>query len=57
MRDDDDGQPQLLVDVVNELQDGFRRLRIERARRLIREKHLRVGSEGARDADALLLSA
>ena len=57
MRDDDDGQTELLVDVRDECEDRFRRLRVERARRLVAEQHLRLARERTRDADALFLTA
>ena len=57
MRDDDDREAELLVDVGDEAQDGLRRLWVERARRLVAEQHARVARERARDADALLLPA
>ena len=57
MRDDDDGQAELLVDVRDEMQDRLRRLRVERTRCLVRQEHLRIGRERPRDADALLLPA
>ena len=57
MRDDDDSQAELLVDVSDEMQDRLRRLRVKRARRLVGQEHLRIGRERPRDADALLLPA
>ena len=57
MGDHDDGQVQLLIDVLQQGQDGFRGLRVQGARRFVGQKHLRVRSQGAGDADALFLAA
>ena len=57
MRDDDDGKPDASVDVADEFEYGFCRLRVKRRGRLIAQQHLRISGEGARNADALLLSA
>ena len=56
MRDDDDGQLELPVDVLDEFQDGPGCLRVECAGGLIAEQHFRFTGEGAGDAYALLLS-
>src|SRR5699024_1733002 len=57
VRDDDDGDAELDVDTLDDVEDVLGRLRVERARRLVSEEDRRVRREGARDADALLLPA
>ena len=48
MRDDDERDPELLVDRFQKLQDVLRRLRIEGGRRLVAQQHLRIQDERAR---------
>ena len=55
VRHDDDRQ--LLLQLVQQLFDALRRDRIERARRLVEQKHFRLVRERARDAQTLLLAA
>ena len=57
VRDDDDRQRELAVDVLDELEDRARRLRVEGACRLVAEQDFRLARECAGDADALLLAA
>ena len=57
VRDDDDGDAELAVDIADQLKDLARGLGIERAGRFIAEQDLRVRGECAGDGDALLLSA
>lgn len=57
MRDEQHGEPQLPVQVAQQLKDGAGGLRVEGAGGLVGEQHLGVACEGAGDADALLLAA
>ena len=57
MGDDDDGDAQALVDVLEQFQDGFRRLRVQGGRRFVAEQDLRVAGQGAGNADTLFLAA
>ena len=57
MRDHDDGDAELLIDIFQQLQDGFDRFRIQRRGRFIGEKYGWIGHDSACDADTLLLSA
>lgn len=57
MRDEQDGQAQLPVQVAQQLEDGAGGLRVEGAGGLVGEQHLGVAGESAGDADALLLTA
>jgi hypothetical protein len=55
VRDDDNRQ--LVLELIQELLDPLRSDRVERARRLVEEKQLRVVGEGARNTEPLLLAA
>ena len=55
--DDDDCDAQLTVDFLNELQNGVGRVRVQGARRLVAEQHLRVRCQRAGNRNALLLAA
>ncbi|GAA2932987.1 hypothetical protein GCM10020221_30950 [Streptomyces thioluteus] len=57
MRDEEDGQAELPIEVAQQLEDRAGGLRVERGRRLVGEQHLGVAGQGAGDADALLLAA
>lgn len=57
VRDDDDGDAELFVDVADQLEDLARGLGVERARGLIAEQNLRICCERAGDGNALLLTA
>ncbi len=57
MGDEHDGDAELAVDLAQQVKHGARRLRVERARRLVAEQHLRLAGERPCDADALLLAA
>ena len=56
VRHDDDGLFLLFGDVVQELENEFSRHVVERARRLVAQKQLRIFGKGARNGDALLLA-
>ena len=56
VRDDDDRQRELAVDVLDEFEDRARRLRVESTCRLVAEQDLRLTRKSAGDADALLLA-
>ncbi|MNZ51986.1 hypothetical protein D3C78_698190 [compost metagenome] len=56
MSDQHDGQLQLTVDFGQQLQDRGGGLRVEGAGGLVAQQDLRVGGQGAGDADALLLA-
>ena len=55
--DDDDGDAQPAVDVLQQGQDGLGGHGVEGAGGLVAEQHLGVAGEGAGDGDALLLTA
>ena len=57
VRDEQDGQAELPVEVAQQLEDGAGGLRVEGAGGLVGEQHLGVAGQGAGDADALLLAA
>ena len=57
VRDHHDRHAELLVEPLEELKRRDGGFRIERRSRLIGKQHLRIGGEGAGDADALLLPA
>ena len=57
VRDDDDGDAELFVDVADQLEDLARGLGVQRARGLVAEQDLRICGKCAGDGDALLLSA
>ena len=57
MRDEHDGQPELAVQIAEQVQNGLRRVRIEGAGRLVGEQHPRLVRQRAGDGDALLLPA
>ena len=57
MRDDDGGDPQAPVDVLDERKDGFRSGGVEGGSGLVAQEDLGVGSQSAGDGDALLLPA
>ena len=57
MGDDDDCDAQLTVDFLNELQNGVGRVRVQGARRLVAEQHLRVRCQRTGNRNALLLAA
>ena len=56
MRDDDDRDAHLLVDLLQKIEDLLRGLRIQRRGRLITEEHLRIRRERPGDRHTLLLS-
>ena len=49
VRDDDDGDAELFIDVADQLEDLARRLWVERARRLVENDYRRVFQKQARD--------
>ena len=57
VRDEQDGQAELPVEVAQQLEDRAGGLRVEGAGGLVGEQHLGVAGQGAGDADALLLAA
>lgn len=57
MRDEEDGEAELAVEVAQQLEDGAGGLGVEGAGGLVGEEHLGVAGQGAGDADALLLAA
>ena len=57
VRDHHDRLAVLAVERLQQVEDFVARLAIEIARRLVAEQQRRVGDDGARDADALLLAA
>ena len=57
VRDHDDGLAVVAVQLPEQREDVDRRLAVEVAGRLIANEQGRIGDEGARDRDALLLSA
>ena len=57
MGDDDDGDAQAFIDVLEQFQDGLRRLRVQGRRGFVAEQDLRVAGQGTGDADALFLAA
>ena len=57
MGNDDDRDAQSLVDIPDQLQNRVGGLRIQGAGGLVAEQHLRIGSQGSRDGNTLLLSA
>ena len=56
-RNDDDRNAQSLVDIPDQLQNRMGRLRIQGAGGLVAEQHLRIGGQGSRNGDTLLLAA
>ena len=54
---DDDGNAKALVNVLEQLEDGFRRLRVQGRRGFVAQEDVRVAGQGPGDADALLLAA
>ena len=57
VRDDNQGNAQLLVDLLQQIQDSHRRTRIKRARCLIAKHDLRPVCQCARNGHTLLLAA
>ncbi len=57
MGDEENRQPELAVDVEQQVEDRLGRLWVERARRLVAEQDVRLVREGTGDGDTLLLSA
>ena len=57
MGNDDDRNAKTLIDVPNQLQNRMGRLRIQGAGGLVAEQHLRIGGQGSRNGDTLLLAA
>src|SRR6267142_7194182 len=57
VRDHDDRLEKLPIELCKQAQDVFRRFGVQVARRFIRDQNRRVGDNGARDRDALLLPA
>src|SRR5260370_22740872 len=57
VRDQDDRHAQRAVDLAQQRKDRLRRLRIERRRRFVAQQHARPARKGARDPDALRLTA
>ena len=55
--DEQDGEIEFGVDLLQQRQDLRGGLRIERRGRLVRQQHLRLGGQRTGDADALLLAA
>ncbi len=53
----DDDDRVIFLQLVHQLLDARSRDRVERARRLVHEQHLRLHRDGARDAEPLLLTA
>ena len=54
---DDNGEPMLAVQFVEQIGDSFACAVVEVAGRLVGQQNFRVPDEGARDHDPLLLSA
>src|SRR5581483_7468407 len=57
MGDEQDGELELAVDLLDQGEDLSRRLGVERGGGFVGEQDFRLGGDGARDADALLLPA
>src|SRR5260370_301672 len=57
VRDHDDRLVKLAIEVCKQEEDFFRRFGVQVARRFIRDQNRRVGDDGTRDCDALLLPA
>ena len=57
MSDHDDGQVQAFIDVLEQIKDRFRRLRVKGRSRFVAQQHLWVTGQGAGNADTLLLAA
>ena len=57
VRDEDDREVELLLQLLDLKAHGFAQLRVEVGKRLVQQHDLRVGDDGARQRDALLLSA
>src|SRR6185436_3361949 len=57
VRDEEDGEAVLLAQLEQELEDFFTGSRVERAGRLVGEKHAWAACDGAGNGDALPLSA
>ena len=57
MRNDNDGNAELLIDLLNQRKDRVRCVGVKRTRSLIAEQDLRVDRKRTRDRDALLLAA
>jgi hypothetical protein len=57
MGDQQDGQAELAVDVLQQRQDRARGFRVERRGRFVGQQKGRAGRKRAGDADALLLTA
>ena len=57
MRHHDDGEAALVIEPGQELHDLMAARGVEIAGRLVGEQHQRIGDDGARDGDALLLAA
>src|SRR5882672_9549279 len=57
VRDHDDRLVKLAIELCKQAQDFFRRFGVQVARRFIRDQNRRVGDDGTRDCDALLLPA
>ena len=57
VRDEEHGEPELALDVANQVEDGTLDGDVERGRDLVGEDDLRTRGERPRDRDALTLSA
>src|SRR6266446_658190 len=57
VRDHDDRRVKLAIELCKQEQDVFRSFGVQVARRFVRDQNRRVGDDGTRDCDALLLSA
>jgi len=57
MGDDDDSDAQAFIDVLEQFQDGFRRLRVQGRRGFVAEQDFRIAGQGTGNADALFLAA
>ena len=57
MRDDDDRDAHLAVDILNQRKDRASGLRVQRTGRFITEQDLRIGCKRSGDGDPLLLTA
>src|SRR2546422_6462702 len=57
VRDHDDRRVKLAIELCKQEQDVFRSFGVQDARRFVRDQNRRVGDNGTRDCDALLLPA
>src|SRR2546426_7590339 len=57
VRDHDDRRVKLAIELCEQEEDVFRSLGVQVARRFVRDQNRRVGDNGTRDCDALLLPA